>query len=64
MGWICAIGLFYAVFGDPILAWLSLNFGWKVPPTLNVEVLTTCLFALLGFGGYRSFDKLKGTVRK
>jgi hypothetical protein len=29
-----------------------------------VEILSTTLFALLGIGGMRSFDKLKGTATK
>ena len=64
IGWICAIGLLYATFLAPVLDWLGHNIvGWKEPPTLNVEVLTTTLFAMLGIAGMRSFDKLKGTSK-
>jgi hypothetical protein len=35
-----------------------------LPPSLNIEVLNTMLFALLGIGGMRSFDKVKGTDTK
>lgn len=64
VGWICALGLLYATFLAPILDWLGHNIvGWKEPPTLNVEVLTTTLFAMLGIAGMRSFDKMKGTSR-
>lgn len=63
IGWICGFGLAYATFLAPLLGWLTSNVaGWKHPPTLNTDVLTTTLFAMLGIAGMRSFDKLKGTA--
>jgi hypothetical protein len=65
VGWVCCLGLLYATLLAPLLGWLALNVaGWKQPPTLNTDVLTTTLFAMLGIAGMRSFDKLKGTARK
>lgn len=64
IGWICALGLLYATFLAPILDWLGHNIvGWKEPPVLNVEVLTTTLFAMLGIAGMRSFEKYKGVSK-
>lgn len=64
VGWTCCLGLLYATILAPVLGWLALNIsGWKQPPTLNTDVLTTTLFAMLGIAGMRSFDKLKGTAR-
>jgi len=64
VGWICAGGLAYSTVIGPVLGWLGQNiFHWQTLPVLNVEVLTTTLFALLGIGGMRSFDKLKGTTK-
>jgi len=63
VGWVCVVGLAYATLGCPLIGWLSQNAGWKAPGELNVEILTTTLFALLGIGGMRSFDKLKGTSK-
>lgn len=64
VGWTCCLGLLYATILAPLLGWLSGNIaGWKTPPTLNTDVLTTTLFAMLGIAGMRSFDKLKGTAR-
>ncbi len=63
VGWICAIGLFYATLGAPLVGWISINVGWKPPGELNLEILTTTLFALLGIGGMRSFEKYKGVTK-
>lgn len=63
VGWICAFGLAYATILNPFFCWLSATLKLAQPPQLNVEVLTTALFAMLGIGGMRSFDKMKGTSR-
>lgn len=64
VGWICAFGLLYATVIAPLLDWLGHNIaGWKEPPTLNAEVLTTTLFAMLGIAGMRSFEKYKGVSK-
>jgi hypothetical protein len=33
------------------------------PPPLHLEVLTTILYALLGLGGMRTFEKLQGRAK-
>jgi Holin of 3TMs, for gene-transfer release len=60
VGWICGTGLCYQFLLQPLVAWLSLIKHWPVPPTLDLSTLVTILGALLGFGGYRSFEKVKG----
>lgn len=61
IGWICGGGLGYTFLVRPFLAWASLNLGWIVPPTLEIDALMTLLFGMLGLGVQRSFDKMKGT---
>lgn len=64
VGWVCVAGFTYACIVNPFLAWASLNVkGWVAPPVLDTDVLQTILFAMLGIGGMRSFDKLKGTSK-
>lgn len=63
VGWTCGIGLAYTFIGQPFLAWASLNFKWMSPPTLDIEALMTLLFGMLGLGGMRSFDKMRGTSK-
>ena len=56
--WICALGLFYAVFAHPILD------IWFEMPEINTDVLMPTMMGLLGLGGMRSFDKAKGVARE
>jgi len=59
-GWVCVGGLCYSVLGQPLLAWLSAVKGWPLPPIVSVEVLMGLLTGLLGLGGYRTAEKIKG----
>jgi hypothetical protein len=56
--WICALGLFYAVFAYPVLD------IWFDMPELNTDVLMPTMMGLLGLGGMRSFEKAKGVARE
>lgn len=59
LGWACVGGFTYQAIIRNILAWLSENVGWTVPPSLEMDTLMTLLFALLGLGGYRTAEKLQ-----
>ena len=55
--WICALGLFYAVLLHPVLdIWLDM-------PTVNTDVLMPVLMGLLGLGGMRTVEKIKGVTK-
>jgi hypothetical protein len=56
--WICALGLFYAVFAYPILD------IWFTMPELNTDILMPVMMGLLGLGGMRSYEKSKGVARE
>jgi len=60
--WICAAALAYNFIGYPILQWVcALKYPTVVPPVLpNVEYLFVVLGALLGFGGFRTYEKTRG----
>jgi hypothetical protein len=62
-GWLGVIGLAYSVAGYPLLVWASANFGWKQPPPLDTNVLTTMLFGMLGLGSMRTAEKIKGVTK-
>lgn len=62
-GWSCVAGFTYAVLLQPMLAWLSAVKGWPIPPVLNTELLWVVTTGLLGIGGMRSFDKVKGVTK-
>ena len=62
--WICGLGLGYATLMQPALVWLSTIKGWPVPPDVNTDVLMYVLGGLLGLGGLRSVEKVKGVAAK
>lgn len=63
VGWICASGLLYSSIVQPILSWLSLNFELIPPPILDSGPLMTIIGGLLGFGGYRTYERVKGAIK-
>lgn len=60
VGWVCVAGLSYQFLGQPLLAWASGPLGWESPPVLDLGDLLTLLLGLLGLGGLRTVEKLKG----
>lgn len=63
VGWVCVIGLLYTFLLRPILAWGSSAWGIEVPPMLDMGDLFTLLAGMLGLGGMRTFEKLKGAAK-
>ena len=61
-GWACSLGLFYEFLLRPILPWLVGLTGAEVAPMPNVYIdqLMILLGGLLGLGGLRSFERVKG----
>ena len=59
-GYVCVLGLAYQFLLQPLLAWLSGLQGWPVPPVLDLGSLMTLLGGMLGLGGMRTSEKLKG----
>jgi hypothetical protein len=65
IGWVCALALFYQYMLVPIGLWASFVAGHPIPkpPTLD-DSLWQLMFGMLGMGALRSFEKLKGVVRR
>lgn len=61
--WVGVIGLLYASVISPAIGWLDTIFNWpgKVLP-LDTTITMQLLFGLLGLGGYRTLEKLKGVA--
>lgn len=64
VGWTCVLGLFYEFLARPFLTWASDIWHFATPPALDMGDLMIILGSLLGFGGMRTFEKLKGVNRK
>lgn len=62
-GWCGAAGFLYATIGQPVLAWIGAIRGWPAPPELNLDLLWVVVTGLLGIGGLRSVEKIKGVAR-
>jgi hypothetical protein len=48
----------------PVVFWLAMTFGFLIeaPPKLD-ETLWQLVFAMLGMGGLRTFEKVRGVAR-
>ena len=64
VGYACVAGLIYSFLVQPLLPWFAALLGKPVPPLpeLDTSVLMTLLLGMLGIGGMRSFDKVKGAA--
>ena len=58
IGWVCGIGLGYAVFLEPLLRFTFIVKGWSVDfPEINTNVTMQVLLGMLGLAGARSYEK-------
>ncbi len=63
VGWSCGVGLVYATVGHNLLAWLAQAYGWPAPPAVDADLLIYTLGGLLGIGGLRTLEKVKGVAK-
>lgn len=64
IGWICGIGVFYHFIGFSLLEWGVRVFSLQIePPKINTDGLMSLVIALLGMGGLRTFEKIKGVTK-
>lgn len=62
-GWCGAAGFVYATILQPMLAWGASIKGWPMPPALNMDLMWVVVTGMLGIGGLRSIEKVKGAAR-
>lgn len=62
-GWCGCAGFLYATIAQPLLAWVAAIKGWPVPPLLNMDLLWVVITGLLGIGGLRTTEKIKGVAK-
>jgi hypothetical protein len=59
--WICAVGFAYAIIVEPLIRLIATIAGYTGAfPEIDSTILMEALFALLGIGGMRSFEKYHG----
>lgn len=61
IGWVCGVAFAYHFVLQPLLAFIMAAFGHVVPlPSFDMNALSTVLMGMLGLGGLRTFEKVKG----
>jgi hypothetical protein len=72
IGWVCVSGLSYSFLIKPLLPWcvkvgcLLFDKAIAIPamPTLAMSELMALTMAMLGFGGFRMYEKIKGKAAR
>lgn len=60
IGWIGGLGVAYTALIQPLGAWLSSNYQWQPPPTIDTGALMTLVLGMLGIGTMRTVEKIQG----
>lgn len=63
IGWVCGTGVAYTFLLQPFLAWLSTIANVPVPPVLDTAPLMSLVMTMLGFAGFRTYEKMQGVDR-
>ena len=66
IGWICGFGLAYAFILSPIMRF-AVVLAMETPPdfpVLDISELMPILLGMLGLGGLRTYEKVKGVSRE
>lgn len=64
IGWTCGLALAYQYVIAPLVMWTTLTVGIHLaaPPKLD-DMLWQLVFAMLGMGGLRTYEKVKGVAK-
>ena len=64
IGWTCGFAIAYHFLGYSLFEWAIPIFKLQLtPPVLHTEYLFELVLAMLGLGGLRTFEKMKGVAR-
>ncbi|MDZ7939264.1 MAG: 3TM-type holin [Rhodoferax sp.] len=62
--WVCGLALAFDTLAKPLILYGAAIAGHPLPdmPNLSSEQLYSLLFGVLGLGGFRTFEKVKGAA--
>lgn len=64
IGWVCGAALAYQYIASPIALWGCQIAGLTIPPPPSLDgMLWELVLGMLGFGGLRTVEKLKGAAK-
>tara|TARA_R110002051_G_scaffold143128_1_gene216154 strand:- start:95 stop:502 length:408 start_codon:yes stop_codon:yes gene_type:complete len=65
IGWVCGVALAWHFVGVPVALFFIAWYGAEVPelPVFDMNSLMTVLMGMLGLGGLRTFEKMKGLTQ-
>jgi Holin of 3TMs, for gene-transfer release len=64
IGWCCAFALFYQYLAVPLSMWATTWSGHPFPrPPILDDTMWQLMFGLLGMGGLRTYEKIKGVTK-
>jgi hypothetical protein len=64
IGWVCALSLFYQYIGRALITAVFDAFHWQAPVLIGLDDnLWQLMLGMLGMGGLRTFEKMKGVAR-
>jgi hypothetical protein len=65
IGWVCAAALAWAFIVAPVATWGMAALGVKETlPAIGTDNLFELVLAMLGLGGLRTFEKMRGVARQ
>lgn len=64
IGWVCGLGFLWAFLGHPVFEWVVAARGLDLTaPAIATENMMELVLALLGLGGLRTVEKLRGRAK-
>lgn len=65
-GWLCVLGIGWSLLIQPIYVWAAIVFNLPGAdmPKINTDGLFELIFAMLGLGSLRSYEKVKGVASR
>lgn len=65
IGWVCAAALAWAFIVAPVTSWTMAALGVRETlPAIGTDNLFELVLAMLGLGGLRTFEKMRGVARQ